>query len=79
MKRIGTFEAKTHLSALLDEVAAGAEIEITRRGEAVARLVPARAPERASAGDAIARARAFAKGQTLGRLAWKRLRDEGRR
>lgn len=78
MKRIGTFEAKTHLSALLDEVANGAEIEITRRGEAVARLVPAGSPRRTGAGDAIARARAFAKGQTLGRLSWKKLRDEGR-
>jgi len=42
METVGLFEAKTHLSALLDEVADGAEIEITRRGEAVARLVPAR-------------------------------------
>lgn len=79
MKRIGTFEAKTHLSALLDEVAEGAEIEITRRGEAVARLVPARNGGRAGAGDAIARLRAFARGQTLGRHARKKLRDEGRR
>ena len=41
MKEIGTFEAKTHLSALLDEVARGVEVVITRRGVAVARLVPA--------------------------------------
>ena len=31
------------------------------------------------AGDTIARAKAFAKGQTLGRLSWQKLRDEGRR
>jgi prevent-host-death family protein len=79
MKRIGTFEAKTHLSALLDEVAGGAEIEITRRGVAVARLVPARGDPRANAADAIARVRAFARGQTLGRTGWRTLRDEGRR
>jgi len=79
MKSIGTFEAKTHLSALLDEVAKGAEIVITRRGVAVARLVPAGAPRRSAAGDAQARAKVFAKGQTLGRLSWKKLRDEGRR
>lgn len=79
MKRIGTFEAKTHLSALLDEVAEGAEIEITRRGVAIARLVPARADARLHAADAIARVRAFARGQTLGRTGWKKLRDEGRR
>ena len=46
MKEVGTFEAKTHLSALLDEVARGAEVVITRRGVAVARLVPAGAPRR---------------------------------
>lgn len=32
-------EAKTHLSRLLDRVAAGEEIEITNRGAVVARLV----------------------------------------
>ena len=79
MKEVGTFEAKTHLSALLDEVARGAEVVITRRGVAVARLVPAGAPRRTGADDPIVRAKAFAKGQTLGRVSWKSLRDEGRR
>jgi len=37
-------EAKAKLLALLDEVAAGDEIEITKRGRAVARLVPASGP-----------------------------------
>ena len=79
MKEIGTFEAKTHLSALLDEVARGAEVVITRRGVAVARLVPAASRRRAGVGDPIARAKAFAKGQTLGQVSWKKLRDAGRR
>ena len=79
MKEVGTFEAKTHLSALLDEVARDAEVVITRRGVAVARLVPAGAPRRTGAGDPIARAKAFAKGQTLEQLSWKKLRSEGRR
>jgi prevent-host-death family protein len=35
-------EAKTHLSRLLEDVAAGEEIVITRRGEEVASLVPVR-------------------------------------
>lgn len=34
-------EAKARLLALLDEAANGAEIEITKRGRTVARLVPA--------------------------------------
>ncbi len=40
MKQVGAFEAKTHLSGLLDQVARGATIEITRRGHPVARLGP---------------------------------------
>lgn len=40
-KSVGVHEAKTHLSRLLDAVAAGEEVVITRRGEEVARLVAA--------------------------------------
>jgi antitoxin (DNA-binding transcriptional repressor) of toxin-antitoxin stability system len=39
MIRVGTFEAKTHLSRLLDRVEAGEEVVITRHGKAVARIV----------------------------------------
>lgn len=39
-KSVGVHEAKTHLSRLLLAVAQGEEVVITRRGEAVARLVP---------------------------------------
>jgi prevent-host-death family protein len=38
-KSVGVHEAKTHLSRLLDDVAAGEEILITRRGAPAARLV----------------------------------------
>jgi prevent-host-death family protein len=41
-KSVGVHEAKTHLSKLLEDVAAGEEIVITRRGEEVASLVPVR-------------------------------------
>ncbi len=40
MTTVGAFEAKTHLSQLLERVERGEEITITRRGKAVARLVP---------------------------------------
>lgn len=40
MESIGAFEAKTQLSALLERVAQGETIEITKRGIAVARLIP---------------------------------------
>jgi prevent-host-death family protein len=37
-------EAKAKILALLDEVAAGDEVEITKHGRVVARLVPAAGP-----------------------------------
>ena len=37
-------EAKAKILALLDEVAAGQEVEITKHGRTVARLVPATGP-----------------------------------
>ncbi|WP_431269331.1 type II toxin-antitoxin system Phd/YefM family antitoxin [Dankookia sp. P2] len=48
---IGAYEAKTHLSALLDRVARGESLTITRNGKPVARLVPAEAaPARPESG-----------------------------
>lgn len=45
MARIMTAtEVKTKILSLLDEVAAGQEIEITRHGRTIARLVPAAGP-----------------------------------
>ncbi|MGH8690652.1 MAG: type II toxin-antitoxin system Phd/YefM family antitoxin [Burkholderiales bacterium] len=41
MITVGSFEAKTKLAELLDRVEAGETVTITRRGKAVARLVPA--------------------------------------
>ena len=40
MENIGAFDAKTHLSALLDRVARGERITITRHGVPAAMLVP---------------------------------------
>jgi prevent-host-death family protein len=41
MTTVGSFEAKTKLAELLDRVEAGETVTITRRGKAVAKLVPA--------------------------------------
>jgi prevent-host-death family protein len=41
-KSVGVHEAKTHLSRLLDAVAAGEDVLITRRGTPAARLVALR-------------------------------------
>ncbi len=40
MKTVGAFEAKTHLSDLLDRVSKGETITITRHGVPAAMLVP---------------------------------------
>lgn len=45
MKHVGIFEAKTHLSSLLEEVEKGGEVTITRHGKPVARLVRTSAEE----------------------------------
>lgn len=79
MITIGAFEAKTHLSALLERVARGEEILITRHGKAVARLVPADAADRRQVDEAIEKLKAARHGITLGGLDWKDLRDAGRR
>lgn len=43
---VGTFHAKTHFSQLLERVAKGEEITITKHDLPVARLVPANRPSR---------------------------------
>lgn len=43
-KKLTATEAKAKILALLDEVAAGDEVEITKHGRTVARLVPATGP-----------------------------------
>jgi len=65
MRTIGSYEAKTHLPRLLDEVAASREpITITKNGKPVARLVPADDLEER-------RRKADEAWET-----WKRIRDE---
>ena len=79
MITVGAFEAKTHLSALLERVSRGEEVVITKHGRPVARLVPASVVDRAQVDRAITRLKALRAGCTLGGLDWKDLRDEGRR
>lgn len=79
MLTVGAFEAKTHLSALLERVARGEEVLITRHGKAIARLVPAAVADRERIDNAISMLKAARAGVTLGDLNWKDLRDEGRR
>lgn len=79
MITVGVFEAKTHLSNLLDRVAAGEEVVITKHGRPVARLIGAQHIDRDRVNEAIESLRTLRKQTTLGELSWKALRDEGRR
>jgi prevent-host-death family protein len=54
METVGTFEAKTHLTRLLDRVSRGERIVITRRGTPIAMLVP---PQDNDVPDSVAIAR----------------------
>lgn len=79
MREIGAFEAKNRLGSLLDAAEHGEEITITRRGRAVARLVPAQqGVDRDKARAAAARIIARSRGVTLGGLSLKELVAEGR-
>jgi prevent-host-death family protein len=78
MIMVGAFEAKTHLSTLLNRVAAGEEVVITKHGKPVAQLVGARHIDRTRVNEAFEKLKTLRKGTTLGGLSWKQLRDEGR-
>jgi len=65
MKHVGIFEAKTHLSSLVDEVEKGREVVITRHGKPVARLV--RAEQRLSPEAAAKRQKALKELREIGR------------
>ncbi len=79
MLSVGAFAAKTHLSALLERVARGEEVLITRHGKAVARLVPADAAAPVDHAALVARLKAARREALLGGLDWRELRDAGRR
>ena len=78
MESIGAYEAKTHLPRLLDEVAAGKSVIITKHGHPVARLVPARGNYQRP-GEVIAALRRSRRGVRLGGLSLEDLIAEGRR
>jgi len=79
MRSIGAYEAKTNFSRLLEEVASGEAVTITRNGIPVAVLTPAAGAKVYSAEDAIAVLRKFRQGRSLNGASFRELIDEGRR
>ncbi|MBJ7607885.1 MAG: type II toxin-antitoxin system prevent-host-death family antitoxin [Candidatus Dormibacteraeota bacterium] len=78
MRSVGSYEAKTHLPRLLDAVAGGETVTITKHGRPVARLVPFAGASSRDLTDVIAGMRKRSAGRTLG-VAARDLIDEGRR
>jgi prevent-host-death family protein len=83
MPIVNLFEAKNRFSALIDQVEEGEEVTITRRGRAVARIVPV-ATDGAKAKQAVAELDALrqniaSRGHSFPWTELKAYRDEGRR
>lgn len=79
MIEVGELEAGAHLSSLLDKVAKGEEVLITRKDKVVARLVPVVEHDREKIRATIDRLLEHRETTSLGGDDWKTLRDEGRR
>jgi prevent-host-death family protein len=80
MRQVGAFEAKTHLAQLLDEVARGETIEITRHGVAVAHMVPPRRQSATSLESAITQIKALRQSVApVNQEEIRAMREEGRR
>ena len=80
MELVGSFEAKTHLPQLLQRVAEGEEITITKHGKPIARLVPPLTAKPApDVRAAVAAMKQFRKGRSLRGLSVREMIDEGRR
>jgi prevent-host-death family protein len=77
MAEIGAYEAKTHLSRLLERVELGERITLTRHGRPVAMLVPV--GERRPSDEVVRELRRFREGRKLGGLDLRHMVEEGRR
>jgi len=80
VKRVGAYEAKTHLPRLLDEVQRGETIVITRHGVPVAELRPTAALSSAELAAKIEAWREYREREniTLGGLSLREMIEEGR-
>jgi prevent-host-death family protein len=78
--QVPLFDAKNRLSALVEEVIRGSEVTITRRGVAVAKLVPVLPSfDQDKARQTAEALRAASRGAKLAGIPIKELVDEGRK
>jgi prevent-host-death family protein len=74
MKTVSAFEAKTRFGSILDRVAAGEEIVVTRHDKAIARIVPEGAGSRESIREAALGLRAL-RAKIAGRKGYRPVSD----
>jgi prevent-host-death family protein len=80
MDAVGSYEAKTHLPALLERVQKGERITITKHGVPIAVLAPVDPKPGRSREDAIEAMRAFGRGRSLPEgMTLREMIEEGRR
>ena len=79
MNTVGAYEAKTHLSRLLDRVARGETITITKHGVPVAVLTPPKKMRKTDPKDIIAELKKFRKKIHPDGLTIREMIEEGRR
>lgn len=78
LKKVGSYEAKTHFPALLDSVSQGERIIITRKGVPIAILIPYK-DQQMTVDDAINAIVNFRKKLNLKGLSIREMREEGRK
>jgi prevent-host-death family protein len=81
MTTVGSYEAKTHLPALLERVARGETITITKHGRPIAQLVPVQPEQKRDVKQVVEEMLAYRDRQnrTLGGISVRELVEEGRR
>jgi prevent-host-death family protein len=79
MDSVGAYEAKTHLPKLLERVAKGDRVTITKHGVPVAVLQPYDPEKNVDVKVVISALREFREGNSLGGLSIRDMIEEGRR
>jgi prevent-host-death family protein len=78
MDKVGAYEAKTHLPKLLERVAEGYRVMITKHGVPIAVLEPYDPEKSVDVKDIIVQLREFRKGKRLEGLTIREMVEEGR-
>lgn len=79
METVGAYEAKTHLTQLLERVTKGEKITITKHGVPVAVLQPADSTKKTPVRDVIDQLKRFRRGHRLEGLSIRDMIEERRR